>query len=88
MDNFPHIDNFPRGDEDIRWVIEVKLRPPAISSVYHVAGYRQLLSATPWLVVFDRLPALTRERAKEQNLMLTGSDELKKLKEIIEQSTA
>lgn len=86
INNFPSTNNFPQGDS-IRWVIEIKLRPPSTSSVYHVAGYRQLLSAIPWIVVFDRLPALTRERAKEQNVMLTGSDELKKLKSIIEQGS-
>ena len=72
--------------EDARWVIEVKVRArgPQLADLDQVAAYGSLSGATLWLVVFGVVPEAVKEIAAQRDILITGSDEWKELKSIIE----
>ncbi len=74
---------------NIQWIIEVKRKLPFKNTSY-VSDLDRLVSiiskveATPWLIIFDKIPERVRREAKSQSIMLTGIDEWEKLKASIE----
>jgi hypothetical protein len=71
------VDILARRDITLKmmWIIETKINTVRIADIHRMSSYSNLLTATPWIIVFSDIPTLSYSISKETHVMITGPRE-------------